>query len=625
MCGIFGRINLDRSPVDVAESLRILDLLAHRGPDDRDYYHRDHVFFGHRRLSIIDVEGGKQPIFNEDGSLFVICNGEIYNYSELRDRLLAKGHRFRTRSDSEVLVHLFEEEGERSLETLNGMYAFVIYDTRSGKLFLARDRIGIKPLYYYVDDKQFLFSSEMKAIVKSGLVPVEVDEPVVYQFLTLHHSMPPDTLIRGVKSLKPGHYMVVDGAPSEQREYWDIDPMRETPRRSEDETLGAVEDLLFDSVQKELMSDVPLGLFLSGGVDSSLIAVFMHRIVGARIKTFSIGFREKQFSELPYARRISDQISSDHREIVITPRDIIDSIERVVWFRETPISEASDIPIYILSKAAAEQVKVVLTGEGGDEAFCGYYKYIFEKVAAACGFIAYPLARIEARVPGIVPQRMANALRLLSEHDREKRFYRWFSYFDDRELGAIIPREKRELLLRNMDAFSRVARNKRFHDTVEELQYLDIKVWLPDNLLLRGDRLSMASGLEARVPFLDHRIIELAFSIPSGLKIKRLQSKYLVKRIAAKYIPRDIIYRKKVGFTVPIGTWFREDLRDLVVSYLTRGDSFCAGFVERSSIRRLVDEHIGGSRDNHKKLWILLNLELWRDSFIAGNTRCARP
>jgi len=623
MCGIFGRVNLDRRPVDVAESLRILDLLAHRGPDDRDYYHKDHLFLGHRRLSIIDVEGGKQPIFNEDGSLFVICNGEIYNYPELRDRLLARGHRLRTRSDSEALVHLYEDEGERCVEALNGMFAFVICDTRSGRLFIARDRIGIKPLYYYADAKQFLFSSEMKAIVKSGLIPTLVDEAVVYQFLTLHHSMPPDTLIRGLKSLRPGHYMTVDGAPSEQRQYWDIDPNREAPPRSEDETLAAVENLLGDAVKKELMSDVPLGLFLSGGVDSSLIAVLMHRIVGSGIKTFSIGFQEKRFSELPFARRVSDQISSDHREIVITPRDVIDSIERVVWFRETPISEASDIPIYHLSKAAAERVKVVLTGEGGDEAFCGYYKYLFERAASRFGFLLSPIARLDSLARGIVPQRMSTALRLFSERDRYKRYYRWFGYFDERELGSMVPPEKLGVLLGNMEAFAGVARGKRFRDTVDELEYLDFKVWLPDNLLLRADRLSMASGLEARVPFLDHRIVELAFSIPSGMKIKRMQSKYLVKRIAAKYLPRDLIYREKIGFTVPIAEWFRGELRDLVVSYLTRSDSFCADFVDRGAVKRLVDEHMRGSRDHHKKLWILLNLELWHDAFLAGGRSSA--
>jgi asparagine synthase (glutamine-hydrolysing) len=618
VCGIFGRVNLDGRPVDATESVRILDILAHRGPDDRDYYHKDNLFLGHRRLSIIDVSGGRQPIFNEDGTLFVICNGEIYNYPELRDRLLARGHRFRTRSDSEALVHLFEDEGPRSVEALNGMFAYVICDTRSGSLFVARDRIGIKPLYYYTDGKQFLFSSEMKAIIKSGLIPARVDERVVYQFLTLHHSMPPDTLIEGLKSLRPAHYMTVDGTVSEQIPYWDIEPSREAPRRSERETLEEVEWLIADSVEKELMSDVPLGLFLSGGVDSSLIAVLMHRIVGSGIKTFSIGFEEKRFSELPYARRVSDQIASDHREIVITPRDMIDAIGRVVWFRETPISEPSDIPIYYLSKAAAEQVKVVLTGEGGDEAFCGYYKYVFERVASRFGFLAVPAARLDARVPGVLPQRMSKALRLLAERDRYKRFFRWFGYFDERELAAMVPPEKRAALMGNMDVFAETARRKGFRDSVDELEYLDFKVWLPDNLLLRGDRLSMASGLEARVPFLDHRIVELAFTIPSRMKIKRMQSKYLVKRIAAKYLPRDLIYREKVGFTVPIGGWLRGELRELLVSHLTRGDSFCAGFVDRAAVKRLIDEHISGARDHHKKLWILLNLELWRDAFLGG-------
>ena len=619
MCGLFGIINFDKRPVDLDESRRSLSILDHRGPDGSGYYHQDNVFLGHTRLSIIDLEGGWQPIYSEDGRFLVIFNGEIYNHEELRSELIAKGHRFRTRSDTEVLVHLFEDEREGFLHKLIGMFAFAIFDTQTQSLFLARDRIGIKPLYYSCDNSRFVFSSEMKAIMKSGLVPREVDDRVVYEFLTLHHSIPPNTLIRGIHSLQPGHYMYIRGAAGEQARYWDIESNADAELLSFEEAKKSVENLLYDAVKKRLLSEVPLGLFLSGGVDSSLIAILMHQMVGAGIKTFSIGFEEKEFSELPYSRRVSAMIDSDHVEITVTAKDMMDNIESVVWWRETPISQTSDIPIHLLCKAAAEKVTVVLTGEGGDEVFAGYRKYQFENTARFIPPAAIPLARALVRnrmVDSILPQRFGTALDLFLVKDRYRRYYRWFSYFREEELESMVRDDRRELLGME-NAFAAIIDGKRFRSNVEEMQYLDIKAWLPDNLLLRGDRLSMASGLEARVPFLDHRLVELSYRIPTRYKVHGATGKYLIKKIGEKYLDRDILYRKKVGFEVPVGRWFREGLKDFLVSHLTRSDSFCADYLKRESIERLVAEHVQGKRDHHKKLWILLNLELWRDAFIA--------
>jgi asparagine synthase (glutamine-hydrolysing) len=618
MCGLFGIINFDKRPVDVDEAGRMLGTLSHRGPDGSGHYHRDNVFLGHTRLSIIDLEGGWQPIYTEDGRYLVIFNGEIYNHEELRPPLVANGHRFRTRSDTEVLVHLFEDERERFLSKLNGMFAFAIYDTGTGELFLARDRIGIKPLYYFCDGKRFIFASEMKAIIKSGLIPLDVDDRVVYQFLTLHHSIPPDTLIKGIKSLKPGHFMFVNGTPGAQVPFWDIESNADKKLLSYENAERRVEDLLYDSVEKRLMSEVPLGLFLSGGVDSSLVAVLMHRMVGSGIKTFSIGFKERGFSELPYSRRVSTLIDSDHVEIIVTAKDIMENIENVVWFRETPISEASDIPIHLLCKAAAEKVTVVLTGEGGDEVFGGYAKYHFENIARRLAPLANPIVRSLVRnrlTDAIIPQRLGTGLDLLLVKDRFRRYYRWFSYFRQEELDSYLRDDRRGLLAAG-DAFVEIIGDERFKTNVEEMQYLDIKVWLPDNLLLRADRLSMASGLEARVPFLDHRLVELSYLVPTRFKVHGSTGKYIVKKIAEKYLDRDILYRQKVGFAVPVGEWLRADLKDFLVSHLTRSDSFCAEYLKRESIERLVSEHVEGKRDHHKKLWILLNLELWRDAFI---------
>ena len=620
MCGLFGIINLDRRPVDLGEAKRMLSIVDHRGPDGSGYYHKDHVFLGHTRLSIIDLEGGSQPIYSEDGRYLVIFNGEIYNHEELRPALVAKGHRFKTRSDTEVLVHLFEEEGEKFLHKLLGMFAFAIFDTKTESLFLARDRIGIKPLYYSCDGKRFIFSSEMKAIIKSGLIPLEINDRVVCQFLTLHHSIPPDTLIRSVTSLMPGHYLSVNGSPGPQVPFWDIESNESAELLSWDESVRRVEDLLSDAVKKRLMSEVPLGLFLSGGVDSSLIAVLMHRIVGSGIKTFSIGFREKEFSELPYARRVSRLIDSDHVEIVVTAKDVMESIKSVVWFRETPISEASDIPIHLLCKAASEKVTVVLTGEGGDEVFGGYRKYYFENVAKRMAPLANPFVRGLCRnrlADALMPQRVGTALDLLLVKERYRRYYRWFSFFRAEELVHMMRDDRRELLAGAENAYADIVKGKKFRSNIEEMQYLDVKVWLPDNLLLRADRLSMASGLEARVPFLDHRLVELSYLLPARFKVHGSTGKYIIKKIAEKYIDHDILYRPKVGFDVPVGLWFRADLKDYLVSHLVRDDSFCADFLTRKSIEKLVAEHVEGRKDHHKKLWMLLNLELWRDAFVA--------
>lgn len=618
MCGLFGIINRDGNPVDRDAAVGMLDVIGHRGPDGRGWFHQGPVFLGHARLSIIDVEGGSQPIYNEDRSISVIANGEIYNHLEIRRELEAKGHRFSTHSDCEILVHLYEEEGEGFLNRLNGMFAFAIHDGRDGSVLIARDRIGIKPLYYWSDDSRFVFSSEMKAIAKSGLVPVAINDEVVYQFLTLHYSIPPQTLLKGVFSLKPGHYIRVGRGELRQVEYWDIESNEGGELLLQEDAFEQTESLLLDSVEKRLMSDVPLGLFLSGGIDSSLIAALMHRIVGPGIKTFSIGFREHEYSELPYARRVSEQISSDHTEIVITPAEIMDHIDSVIWYRETPISEMSDIPVYLLSRAAARHVKVVLTGEGGDEVFGGYSKYVFERKAAKAVSMGLPLLKplMRSRAAlAALPQRWLTAFELFSERDRFRRYYRWFGYFRHEELVEMLLPQKRALL-EGANLYADVIGEKRFRTNLDEMQYLDMKVWLPDNLLLRGDRMSMSAGLEARVPFLDHRLAELCFKLPERLKVRGSSGKYIVKKIAEKYLDRDIIYRRKVGFTVPVSRWLREDLKDLMMENILRADSFSREYFMADELEKLIGDHVSGRRDNHKKLWILLNFELWRDRFI---------
>lgn len=619
MCGIFGIYNPDGMTIGEDEAGRMFEMLSHRGPDGRGSFRDDRVYLGHTRLSIIDVEGGRQPLFNEDGNILVIGNGEIYNHAEIRRELEGRGHRFTTRSDFEVLVHLFEEEKERLLDRLNGMFAFAVYNRTTGELFLARDRIGIKPLYYYHDGKRLIFSSEMKAIVKSGLIPLAVDNTVVYQYLTLHFSIPPDTIVKGLQSLLPGHYCFGSRERPVQKRYWDIETAAQQPPLSYGDAYERIETLLRDSVAKRLMSDVPLGLFLSGGIDSSLVAAFMHDIVGPGIRTFSIGYREKEFSELPYARRVSEMISSDHTEVIVTPKEIMDNIGAVIWHRETPISEPADIPIFLLSRAASQNVKVVLTGEGGDEVFAGYRKYIFEEWARRDILLKNPVSRTILRNPTVrrfLPQRLGTAIDLFSEPDRFRRYYRWFSYFRNEELSDMV-RPDRPNFIPDKNFYAEIAGDKEFRNGLDEMQYLDIKVWLPDNLLLRGDRMSMAWGLEARVPFLDHRLVELSFRLPRRLKIRNNSGKYIIKKIAENHVSRDIVYRRKVGFSIPVSNWLRGPLSSFLRDHLTRRDSFCGEIFTRRSLETLIEDHVAGRRDNHKKLWILLNLELWRDSLFA--------
>lgn len=626
MCGIFGIYEPGAMTIGEDAANRMLDALSHRGPDGRGTFRDERIFLGHMRLSIIDVEGGRQPLFNEDGNVLVIGNGEIYNHAEIRRELEGRGHRFATRSDFEVLVHLYEEEKERLLDRLNGMFAFAIYDRTAGELFLARDRIGIKPLYYHFDGRRLVFSSEMKAIIKSGLIPLEVDDTVVYQYLTLHFSVPPATIIRGLRSLLPGHYLFGSRGEPAPKRYWDIDPGVGEPPLTYDEAFERIEALLRDSVDKRLMSDVPLGLFLSGGIDSSLVAAFMRDIVGAGIKTFSIGYREKEFSELPYARQVSDMISSDHTEVIVTPKEIMDNIEKVIWFRETPISEPADIPIFLLSRAAAQKVKVVLTGEGGDEVFAGYRKYVFEEWARRDVLLRNPVSGALLRNPlvrRLLPQRLETAIDLFSERDRFRRYYRWFSYFRNEELRGMV-RPDRPDFITDRNFYAEVAGDRTFRNGLDEMQYLDVRVWLPDNLLLRGDRMSMAWGLEARVPFLDHRLVELSFRLPRDLKVRNNSGKYIIKKIAEKHLDRNIVYRRKVGFSIPVSDWLRGPLGGFLRDHLLRRDAFCGGILTRRSVETMIEDHIAGRRDNHKKLWILLNLELWRDRFIAGGASTER-
>lgn len=620
MCGLFGILNIDRSPLDADKAIDLLQLLSHRGPDGWGHYKENDVFLGHTRLSIIDVEGGEQPLYSEDGRFVLIGNGEIYNHMYFRPALESKGHRFKTKSDTEILVHLFEEERENFLHKINGMFAFAIYDTETRSLFLARDRIGIKPLYYYFDGRRLIFSSEIKAIVKSGLVPLELNEAVVYQYLTQHYSIPPDTLIKGVESIKPGHYMYVADGAVEQRQYWDIESNIDDEPLSYREAERETESLLLDSVTKRLMSDVPLGLFLSGGIDSSLIAVLMHRIVGDGIKTFSIGFHEKEFSELPYARTVSKMISSDHSEIIMTPREIMDNIESVIWFRETPISQPSDIPMFLLSRAAAKKVKVVLTGEGGDEVFAGYSKYAYEGWGNLSMLLGNPVVAplVRNRITRkFLPQKLARALELLSVRDKYKRYYKWFEYFSDEELRRMLREDAADLIVER-NYYRDVLDGKSFRTRLDETQYLDVKIWLPDNLLLRGDRLSMASSLEARVPFLDHRMVELSYRLSNRSKVRGFTGKYIIKKIAEKYFERDLIYRKKVGFNVPMDDWLRNELKDFLISRITRTNSFCLSLFDKKHVDELIDDHMSGRKNYRKKLWILLNLELWHDTFLRN-------
>jgi asparagine synthase (glutamine-hydrolysing) len=641
MCGICGVLSLDGSPPAPQEQLRAMaNALVHRGPDDEGYYMTPPVGFGFRRLSIVDLAGGRQPMSNEDKTVWIVYNGEIYNHVELREELQRRGHRYATRSDTETIVHLYEEYSDSCVDHLRGMFAFAIWDARKNRLFCARDRLGIKPFYYVLADGRFAFASEMKALFELPGSTPRMNRRLLPEFLALGYLSSDQTLFAGVHKLLPGHRLSIeleekDPQPHIER-YWDLSiPPDESPL-TEAACTARFEQLFTESVRLRLMSDVPLGVFLRGGLDSSSIAAVMTALCKDRIKTFSVGYTDDRFSELPYARRVAEYLGAEYNEVILGPEEFFASLSQLIWHEDEPIVWPSSVALHFVSRLAREKVKVVLTGEGGDEIFAGYLKYRAMLLNSRFG----PLYR--KLLPGALRRLAADALelRLLPESVGRKLRHTFLYYPDVFEkiyfdnFYAVFPQDMQAQLFtpklaEEVRGISAYATSMSFlppdggrKTLLDRLLYLDIKTYLVE-LLMKQDQMSMAASIESRVPFLDHRLVEFAARIPAQHKIRLLSAKYLLRRAMAGRLPAEVIRRRKMGFPTPVKPWLRHQLFDRVAAILTDGRLAERRLLNAAYIRNLLDGHRRGRLDATDAIWRLLNFELWNRVFFDRDPKLA--
>ena len=624
MCGITGFIGL-RPRTDAGPILeRMLERIIHRGPDEAGRLVDQELAMGMRRLSIIDLADGSQPIADEAGRFHVIFNGEIYNYRELREELLERGHQLRTHSDTEVIVHLYEELGAGCLAKLRGMFGLAIWDQQERELFIARDRLGIKPLYYAEVAGEFVFASEIKSLLAHPQVSAEVNLHGVGQYLSLKYVPAPETMFAGIYSLPPGHYLRYRRGSLESVRYWDI-PFTETSEakleqaHNEAEASDKLLDLLRESVRLRLRSDVPFGAFLSGGVDSSLIVALMAEELSSPVKTFSVGFDgEGLADELPYAAMVARRFGCEHHTLRIGAADFLEHAEDVLWHLDQPIADQATVATHMVAKLARQHVKMVLTGEGGDELFAGYARYQGERYAKY--FSIFPermgkaMRAIVARLPGLRRPKIAFAA--LTRRSESARFANWFPMFADDAKAQLLLATHKDMHDSAAGTFAQHLSQCAAPNSLQRMLYVDSKLWLPDYLLLRGDKLTMANSLEARVPLLDHHLVEFAAQLPAAYKLHGNERKYLLKKVARKLLPSEVIDRKKQGFPIPIEQWLRREAKHLVDDCLSRESLQRREFFAIEYVQRLVSEHTQGYADHATELWGMISLEMWMRKFI---------
>jgi asparagine synthase (glutamine-hydrolysing) len=631
MCAICGIVNFDHSePVDRGTVEKMTSTLIHRGPDDEGFFVEGAAGLGFRRLSIIDLSGGHQPIFNEDGSLAIVFNGEIYNYRDLAAQLAAAGHTFSSKSDTETILHAYEQYGDNCVDHLRGMFAFAIWDRRRQRLFAARDRVGIKPLYYYRGARFLAFASEIKALLEAPGIPREVDPEAFDQFLTQRYVPGPRTMFKDIFRLQPGHTLAVDRAGVHIRKYWDVDYCTRTSA-SPRQIAAEFDELLDESVRLRLISEVPLGLFLSGGLDSSAILAKLHKVTeGRTIKTFSVGYdasggRDEQISELEYARIAANAFGADHHELRVSANDFAEFIPNLVWHLDEPLADASCIPLYFVSKLAREHITVVLSGEGADEILGGYG--IYPKMLAldrmnrnvpALGRLAGKLAPFSSAEP------LRRYLRLAGQplEDGYRGVCRGFGIESRRRLIGDTRVKRSEQQLTEIFRGHFQAAGKA--SPLNRMLYVDTKVWLPDDLLLKADKMTMATGVELRVPFLDHKLVEFAASLPDSSKISRHGGKSLLRKAMRGVLPKTILERPKNGFGVPLASWLRGPLRQFTRDHLLSTDAACRSWVDAAEMKRIVEQHEQGRADRSQELWALLVFEFWHSHFINDSAQRRR-
>jgi asparagine synthase (glutamine-hydrolysing) len=629
MCGICGYINLRKGTMPSREVLEAMcRVLAHRGPDDQGTYFEDFVALGHRRLSIIDLTGGHQPLFNETGTIAIVFNGEIYNFPEIKAELEKTGrHIFKTHSDTEVIVHLYEEEGEKCVERFNGMFAFALWDREREILFCARDRMGKKPLYYTVQGGYAVFASELKSLLKFSYISAELSIDSLSKYLAFECVPAPLTIYDKIRKLEPGHFFIIDvkSPPNstsdvKTRQYWDM-RFNEQPGSVAEYERGFLERF-HKAVERRLISDVPLGVFLSGGIDSSSVVAMMAEMMPAKdIKTFSIGFEEKSFDESSYARLVAGCFGTDHKEEMLKPQTLLEILPTVCETLDEPFADPSIIPTYLLSRFTRQHVTVALGGDGGDELFAGYDPFLAHYPAKYLEIVPLPILRGLYQLAHLLPVSTRNVSFdfkvkqfLSAMHYRYgKRHFAW--------LGSFTPEAQRELFA--PEAYARLNSANPYSviddylskieikDELEGIIYLYAKIYLQDTILVKVDRASMANSLEVRAPFLDVNVVDYLGTVPNRLKLHRLTTKYLLKKAMDGRLPRDVIYRRKKGFGIPIAKWFKEELKPLLIELFDETKLKREGLFNPAFVRRMMEDHFAGRRDNRKQLWTLFMFEQW--------------
>jgi asparagine synthase (glutamine-hydrolysing) len=622
MCGICGLFEFDQQREIRRELVhRMTETIVHRGPDDEGIYVGLGVGLGFRRLSIIDVAGGHQPISNEDGRISVMLNGEVYNYLELHRELVGRGHRFSTRSDTEAIVHLYEEYGEQCFGRLRGMFAIALWDSRERKLLLARDRVGKKPLFYAADGKRILFGSELKCLLAADSLPRDINVQALSDYFSLGYVPAPKTIYRAVHKLLPGHYLVASASGVRVERYWDIS-FSHLETRSEEQWCELLRHQLCEATRMRLMSEVPLGAFLSGGVDSSSVVATMAKIMKRPVSTCSIGFEEQEYNEADYARKVAEHYQTDHHEHFVRP-NALDVLDKLVWHYDEPFADSSAIPTYYVSWVARQHVTVALGGDGGDENFAGYRRYYFDRMenqlrrfvpAPIRRGVFGPLGRAYPALPWAPRFLRAKATFESLARSPLEGYFNSISIFRPAEKQSLFTPEFREHL-RGYDSIEVLRRYYDHADTndlLSRIQYVDMKTYLTDDILAKVDRASMAVSLEVRAPLLDHKLMETVATIPSSLKLLGRSGKYIFKKAMAPVLPQEILERKKQGFAVPLDRWFREDLRDLTYEALFSSND---GILNPSFLRKIWGQHQNRQYNRSAHLWSVLMFRKWREAF----------
>jgi len=608
--------------------------MAHRGPDDDGIFTQGRVGLGMRRLSIVDLATGHQPISNEDGSIWLVFNGEIYNHQSLRGPLIAKGHHYRTQSDTETIVHLYEEYGKDCVQHLRGMFAFAIWDSNRNSLFIARDRLGIKPLYYRVSPDDFIFGSEIKVLMAYPEMRPEFNRDALPEYLAFGYLSADETFYSGVHKLMPGHWLEINAQGELHIEqYWDLKIPSDEQSHDEQYYVQSYRELLEGAVSSHLMSDVPLGVFLSGGLDSSAAAALMTKIRREPIETFSVGYSEHAYSELPYARTVAEHLKSRHHEVFLSCEDFFGALPKLIWHEDEPIAWPSSVALFLVAELARERVKVVLTGEGSDETLAGYSRYAFTMKNMAFdrvyrGVVPSPVRRMLRDSIATSSWINATARRKLSHTFLGLDGASWISFYFDNFFSAYGQKDQKEILsdefTAQVEAGSAYRNVLRYWERssgplLQRLLYTDIKTYLVE-LLMKQDNMSMAASIESRVPFLDHVLVEWAMSVPANIQIHGTAGKRILKKAVEDLLPHSIIYRPKLGFPTPWSGWLAGEQLDAIQSLLLEPRSMARGYFKPAAVEKLFREHRAKYRDHYDRIWRLLNLELWHRVCVEGES-----